>query len=204
MRVRRAAMLIAAVALFVGGLSGTANAAPPDAQMQAVLATTGAAPAPPPPPVTTDGVQLQGSWIGPYTYRNLNSGRCLDILGASKDLGAPAVQYRCVAGGVSQMWYLWHTEGDGSIDFHLIGNAYSGKCLMAWNHDLKAPIKQIGCYTGTPEQVWITKSTELNIHLNDGTNLCMEVIGGSLADFAAIVQWTCHHRAHQVWLRYNA
>ncbi|MEV4114862.1 RICIN domain-containing protein [Nonomuraea sp. NPDC049695] len=204
MRVRRMATFVSAVALLVGGLSGTANAAPLNAGMEAALVTGDDVPAPPPPPVTKDGVQVKGSWVGPYTYRNLNSGKCLDILNGSKDNGAPAVQYRCVAGMAGQMWYLWHTEGDGSIDFHLLGNAYTGKCLMAWSHDLMAPIKQIGCYAYTPEQVWITKSTDPNVHQNDGTNLCMEVLGGSLDDFASIVQWDCHHQAHQIWLRYNA
>ncbi|MEU4235279.1 RICIN domain-containing protein [Nonomuraea sp. NPDC026600] len=198
MRIRELLSAIAAVVLLVLGLSGTASA-----QSDTAI-WAGQVPAPPPPPVAKDGTRLQGSWLGPYTYRNLNSGRCLDILGASKDRGVPAVQYRCVAGGVSQMWYTWHTEGEGSIDFHLIGNAWSGKCIMAWNPNRQAPIKQIECNTYVPAMVWIQTEAYPNIQQNDESNFCMEVQGGSLDDFAAIVQWDCHHQAHQVWLRYDA
>lgn len=205
MRVRKIAMLISAVAMLVGGLSGTANAQPSDPQIEAVPATTDDVPAPPPPPVTNDGVQLQGSWIGPYTYRNLNSGRCLDIRGASKDSGAQAVQYRCIAGRTSQMWYLWHTEGDGSIDFHLIANGNSGKCLEPIPSATRgAPLLQYNCYLGLDNQVWYNTSTYPNVQVNDASHYCMEVQGGSLADLTKIVQWDCHRRAHQTWLRYNA
>ncbi|MEV4110258.1 RICIN domain-containing protein [Nonomuraea sp. NPDC049695] len=208
MRIRELLPAVAAVVLLVLGLPGTANASAgrsdTDTAMRALSVTGDGVPAPPPPPMTKDGTRLQGSWIGPYTYRNLNSGRCLDILGASKDRGAPAVQYRCVAGGVSQMWYLWHTEGDGFIDFHLIGNAWSGKCLMEWNANRQAPVKQIECNTYVPGMVWSNTSDYPQFQQNDESNFCMEVQGGSLDDFAAIVTWDCHHQAHQAWLRYNA
>ncbi|GAA3264404.1 RICIN domain-containing protein [Nonomuraea helvata] len=207
MPIRQSISAITAVVLLVLGLSGTASAsaAQPDIDTtEETVSVTGDVPPPPPPPMTKDGVQLQGSWIGPYTFRNLNSGRCLDILGASKERGAPAVQYRCVAGGRSQMWYLWHTEGDGFIDFHLIGNSWSGKCIMEWNANRQALVKQIECNTYVPAMVWSNTADYPQFQQNDESNFCMEVQGGSLDDFAAIVTWDCHHQAHQVWLRYNA
>lgn len=199
MGIRRILTITAAAALLAAGLSGTATAA-------AQLVPVAGADVPlPPPPLTKDGVQAQGSWIGPYTYRNLNSGKCLDVRGASKDSGAQAVQYRCIAGRTSQMWYLWHTEGDGSIDFHLIGNGNSGKCLEPIPSATRgAPLLQYDCYLGLDNQVWYNTSTYPNVQTNDASHYCMEVQGGSLADLTKIVQWDCHRRAHQTWLRYNA
>nr|MDT0659503.1 RICIN domain-containing protein [Micromonospora sp. DSM 115978] len=153
---------------------------------------------PPPPPVTSDGVQLQGSWVGPYTVHNLNSERCLDINGASTANGALAVQYRCVAGGVSQMWWSWFVEGDGFIAFQLHANAHSGKCIRPVSTARNVAVVQQPCVI-TPIQIWSNTDARTQ-YRNEASGYCFEVQGGSLADFARIVQWDCHGRAHQRWL----
>jgi hypothetical protein len=76
----------------------------PDEQTSGVT-INGFVPAPPPPPVL-DGVQLQGSWEGPYTYRNLNSGMCLEVGNQATHNLAPANQWACTAGWTQQMWYM--------------------------------------------------------------------------------------------------
>lgn len=153
----------------------------------------------PPPAPDLAGRQAEGQWHGPYTYRNARANKCLDILGASLERLAPAVQYTCVAGGRSQMWWDYIFEMDGFFYNRLIGNNYSGMCLHVDGKNI--PIKQIGCAMLT-NQMFETVSP--NLHLVQNENLCMEIQGASPDNFARIVTWDCHGRSHQLWYFYDA
>jgi hypothetical protein len=109
---------------------------------------------PPPPLVDANGVAVAGSWHGPYTFRNLNSGKCLDILGASTKDSAPAVQCTCAAFGRSQTWWLWQMPGGSQHSFNLFMNDYSGKCVMPYTRSRGAEVRQYPCY-GRAHQIWL-------------------------------------------------
>lgn len=153
----------------------------------------------PPPAPDMRGRQVQGQWHGPYTYRNARADKCLDILGASTEMLAPAVQYTCVAGGRSQMWWDYIFEMDGYFYNRLIGNDYSDMCLHVDGKNI--PIKQLPC-TMLVNQMFETALP--NLHLIQNDNNCMEIQGASPNNFARIVTWDCHGRSHQVWYRYDA
>jgi|SRR5882757_1448993 len=156
-------------------------------------------PEPPSIPVI-EGAVTPASWVGPYTFRNLNSGKCLDILGASQSDGARAVQYTCVAGGRSQMWLMDHVIPDAFWAGYYIGNVHSGKCLTG-GLPRGSEVFQTTC-VGSDYQIWMKHVDRPNIYRNYATGLCMEVAGAGTANFAPILSWDCHHQAHQVWLRY--
>lgn len=201
---RAVAGAAATVAVALSGLvlpSVSASASPevaaPVAGMER-LAISGPGYTPPPPP-DMEGMRVQGTWHGPYTYRNARANKCLDILGASKEPLAPAVQYTCVAGGLSQMWWDYIFEMDGFFYNRLLGNNYSGLCLHVDGKNI--PIRQLGC-TMLENQHFLTEGN--NPHLLRNDNYCVEIQGASPNNFARIVTWDCHGRSHQLWYRYNA
>lgn len=214
--VRRSAVLLVGLVLTLisSSMFAPATVAHPAAKpasgivapfgLTAVPVTGAEIPPPPPPPIDSNGVRLKGSWQGPYTFRNLNSDKCLDILGASQAPDAPAVQYTCVAGGVSQMWWTYFLEGDGSVAYQLYGNAYSQMCLApGYPWAPNAPVVQVSVCSDQPLLTWIWSSAS-DIRRNEDTQYCFETQGGSKANFAPIVLWHCHGQAHQQWLTYLA
>jgi hypothetical protein len=166
--------------------------------------TSGNVPPPPPLPRSADGVQAQAAaWVGPYTYRNLKSGKCLDILGASKSVGATAVQYTCVAGGLSQMWWVLVNNHGETYETIQLGNAWSGLCLDTWTFAVNWPVKQNTCYQNFPPQQWEHTVNYPNRYRNGQTGYFLEVQGSSLQNFAKIVTWYDTGSKQQTWLKYN-
>lgn len=159
--------------------------------------------APPPPPVGADGVRLEGSWDGPWTFRNNSSNKCMDILGASKADGAKAVQYTCVPGGESQKWYLWLVIETLGANGYRIGNSYSGKCLIPINSQRGGEVVQWPC-SNAENRIWWTDNSRFDTWRNDVTGYYLEVAGASASNFARIVSWSWHGRAHQRWALWDA
>lgn len=205
-----AGLVTLALGLLSGGMSAPAASATPEtvvvAGMEMVQVPDSGDSTPPPPPVGSDGVRLAGSWEGPWTFRNDNSNRCMDILGASKAEGARAVQYTCVPGGVSQKWYLWVVVETLASNGYYIGNANSGKCVTPHSIHRGGEVLQWTC-SGAESQIWWTPNTSADSYKtwrNDLTGYYLEVQGGSLSNFAKIVSWTWHGRAHQRWTLWDA
>lgn len=191
-----AAVLSSLVLPSVSASASPEVAAPPAGMER--LAISGPGYMPPPAP-EMQGSSAQAAWYGPYTYRNARANKCLDILGASKERLAPAVQYTCVAGGLSQMWWDYIFEMDGFFYNRLIGNGNSDMCLHVDGKNV--PIRQLDC-TMLTNQMFETISP--NLHLVRNENLCMEIQGASPNNFARIVTWDCHGRSHQLWYFYDA
>jgi hypothetical protein len=162
--------------------------------------TTGEIPAPPPVPVSGDGNRLDGQWVGPYTFRNVHSGKCLDMSGTAD--AAQAVQYQCLAGNTSQAWYLWMTGGDGSVAFHLFGNSNTGKCLQVFSFIRGAAVQQYPCSSAGPGYEWGRTVANMNLYWNRLTNFCMEVGGWSTANAAPVIQWDCFGNNNQLWMQH--
>ncbi len=190
-----------AVAAALMGLVPPSASASPEIAAPAVgmekVAISGPGFTPPPTP-DMRGSRAVGEWHGPYTYRNARNNKCLDILGASKERLAPAVQYNCVAGGLSQLWWDYIFEMDGYFYNRLLGNNYSGMCLHVDGKNI--PVKQIDC-TMLENQHFLTDSQSPRLIRND--NNCLEIQGGSPNNFARIVTWDCHGGSHQIWYRYD-
>lgn len=153
---------------------------------------------PPPVPVGADGNRLKGSWIGPWTWKNVHSNKCMDILGASTAPEARAVQYTCVYGGVSQQWFLWLVTETSFNNSYYIGNAHSGQCLTPLNTARGAELVQTHCVGGA-SQDWWTAIDSYRTWRNDYTNYWVEVDRASSSNFARIVQWSGHDYTHQQW-----
>jgi hypothetical protein len=201
MHTRRTGRLLAGLSLlflFGSFLGAPASAAPAPSAPETEKAAP-AVPPPPPPPVGADGKRLPGAWYGPYTYRNFHSGKCLDTYGNS--IGATTMQYDCLGGEVSQAWYEWIYDGDGSVAIFLIGNSETGGCASGIE-DKGGVIWHQVCAETEP-QTWVRTVANLNEYWNQMTGLCMEVGGWSTANGAAVISWDCFGNPNQLWAKYD-
>lgn len=189
--------VLSLLVLFTGVLAAPASAVPVTARVAATGAP--AAPAPPPAPIGPDGVRMQGSWSGPYTYRNYHSGKCLDMSGTAE--GAAAVQRQCLAGYTSQAWYEWFYMGDGSIAYFLLSNGFTGQCITGI-HGRGVALWQQPCYE-VEHQTWIRTVANLNQYTNEMTSLCMEVGGWATHDGAIVMSWDCLGNPNQLWSKFG-
>jgi endo-1,4-beta-xylanase len=87
---------------------------------------------------------------GTLTIKNKNSGKCLDVNGASGADGASIIQYTC-NGQSNQRWIAT----PASEGFSTLKSLHSGKCLDLSNNDvngLGTPLQQYTCWGGTNQQ----------------------------------------------------
>ena len=127
-----------------------------------------------------------------------NSGKCLDIFGASTDAGASAIQWTC-HGGLNQQWRL---EPAGGGAFRVIAR-HSEQALDVFGASLEdiAPIIQWPVHGGD-NQAWTLEPA------GDGyvrivarhSGKAMDVEGASLDEGARVIQYTPHGGANQQWL----
>jgi len=127
-----------------------------------------------------------------------NSGKCLDVYGASTDAAAPVIQWTC-HGGQNQQWRL---EPVGGNAFQIIAR-HSGQALDVFGASLDdvTPIIQYPVHGGD-NQVWTIEPT------SDGyvrlvarhSGKAMDVEFASTDDGARVIQYTPHGGANQQWL----
>lgn len=132
---------------------------------------------------------------GRYVLVNANSGKCVDVAGASGSDGANIQQADCNT-NLAQVFDVLRPEGQG----HLLRNAGSGKAL-----DVAAASKADGANV----QQWNDNGTNAQrfritrvlgnrfVLTNVNSGKCVDVAGGSLADGANIQQATCNGTAAQ-------
>jgi uncharacterized repeat protein (TIGR03803 family) len=165
-------------------LYGTANAGGP--RGGGVVFRLGVGTAPPP---STDGY---------FEIVSRNSGKCLDVFGASTDAGAFAIQWIC-HGGANQQWRLAPAGGGA---FRIIAR-HSGQALDVLGAllDDVTPIIQWPVHSGD-NQVWTLEPA------GDGyvrivarhSGKAMDVEFASTDDGARVIQYTPHGGANQQWL----
>jgi hypothetical protein len=122
------------------------------------------------------------------------SGKCLDVRGASAGNGAAVVQYRCTGAG-NQQWFLL-PFGDGT---YTIVARHSGKCLDVSGASSAdgAPIQQWACHGGE-NQRWIVESDAGVTRLRSkSSNKCLDVPAGNVADNVRLQQYACHAGRNQ-------
>jgi uncharacterized repeat protein (TIGR03803 family) len=127
-----------------------------------------------------------------------NSGKCLDIYGASTDAGAPAIQWTC-HGGLNQQWRL---EPAGGGAFRIIAR-HSGQALDVFGASLDdvTPIIQWPVHGGD-NQVWtLEPASDGHVRIvARHSGKAMDVEFASADDGARVIQYTPHGGANQQWL----
>ena len=131
-----------------------------------------------------------------YAIKSVNSGKALDVSGASKNDGANVLQYR-YNGQNNQKWYL-EKQSDG---YYVIKCVNSGKVLdVAWgSKDDGANVQQCS-YNGGNAQRWELKKVGNSYAIiNKGSGKALDVSGRSTADNANVLQWRYSGAANQLW-----
>ncbi len=155
---------------------------------------------PPPAPKTKDGLSIAGGWYGPYQLQVFYGGNCLDMMG-SRTSGTIAKLNTCQSGRNTQKWWVWQTEGDGSVSYRYLQNADSGMCLEVRNTVNNGAAYQGPCNWNSTE-IWIKSggagSGYWNFR-NQYSYRCLVTYGYSPYQGADAVQWDCANAANQVW-----
>jgi uncharacterized repeat protein (TIGR03803 family) len=135
---------------------------------------------------------------GYFEIVSRNSGKCLDVSGASTDAVAPVIQWIC-HGGENQQWRLAPAGGGA---FHIIAR-HSGQALDVYGAllDDVTPIIQWPLHGGD-NQAWTLEPA------SDGyvsivarhSGKALDVEYASTDDGARVVQYTPHGGANQQWL----
>ena len=159
-----------------------------------------ATPPKPPAPKTKDGMSIAGGWYGPYQLQVFYGGHCLDMMG-SRTSGAIAKLNTCQGGRNTQKWWVWQTEGDGSVSYQYLQNADSGMCLEVRNTVNNGAAYQGPCNWNSTE-IWIMAGGANSGYWsfrNQYSYRCLVTYGYSPYRGADAVQYDCANAANQLW-----
>lgn len=128
---------------------------------------------------------------------NRNSGRCVDVSGASPADRAVVLQLAC-GGAPSQQWRL-DTAADSSVR---IVNAASGRCMQPAGGAARigGGIEQFACSANVGQRWKLSSAADGTIrltHLQSGA--CLDIAGGSRADGAPVQLHPCQRRPGQLF-----
>jgi lysophospholipase L1-like esterase len=123
------------------------------------------------------------------TYVGQQSGRCLDVTGASQTNGATIQLWDC-NGQANQKWTL-----TSAAELRV----YGGKCLDLAPNSAAGTRAQIWDCNGGANQKWSYGSDGSIRHTQTG--LCLDASGQGTANGTAINSWTCNGQANQKWTR---
>ncbi len=128
---------------------------------------------------------------------NRNSGKVLDLYGASMDDGAIVQQYG-YGGGLNQQWSLVPID----TTYYQIVNRNSGKVLdvNGSSMDDGAKVQQWWYGSGTNQQ-WSLIPTDTTYYkiVNRNSGKVLDVNGASMSDGAIVAQWGDNGGANQQW-----
>ena len=132
----------------------------------------------------------------PGAVQSVASGKCLDLPGGQAGDGTPAIQYDC-HGGLNQRWDI---ESAGDAGYRIVSRM-SGKCIGTdlGHAEVAGHIVQSRCGSA-PDQLWALEGAGNGYALRNAANrLCLDVPGGSLANGAKLMAWTCNGGPNQTW-----
>jgi Ricin-type beta-trefoil lectin domain-like/Ricin-type beta-trefoil lectin domain/Trypsin len=140
---------------------------------------------------------VPGSSTGYYALRNANSHLCLAMGGGSTTAGQVAIQWTC-QGGREQQWKLQaRTVGARVV------NQYSKLCMSNNGVETNAAhMVQTTCNDANEAEWHLSARVGGYAQLvDDRSGLCLAIGGGSTADKAPAIQWTCGDTTHaeQQW-----
>ncbi|MEV0218863.1 RICIN domain-containing protein [Streptomyces sp. NPDC050704] len=129
------------------------------------------------------------------TYNTLaarHSSKCADVTSQSLWAGAQIKQYTCNGGNNQKYWFK--SVGGGYSQLMVRG---SSLCVQE-NADT---VTQENCGSATSQQ-WSVTTTGSYVTLKSrATGECLDVNGGSTADGAALITFTCNGGTNQQWTR---
>jgi len=135
---------------------------------------------------------------GYFEIVSRNSGKCLDVFGASTDAGASAIQWIC-HGGPNQQWRL-EPAGGGAV--RIIAR-HSGQALDVFGASLDdvAPIIQWPVHGGDNQTWTLEPASDGYVRLVvRHSGKATDVEFASVDDGARVIQYTSHGGANQQWL----
>jgi hypothetical protein len=136
-----------------------------------------------------------------HTVTSVNSGKCLDVTGASLSDGTQVIQWTCGAGKPNQQWQLVPVTGSNAVQLVSVN---SGKCLDVTGGSTAdgAEVIQWTCGPQANQQwnlVPVAGSNAVEL-VSANSGKCLDVTGASTADGALVEQWTCWNvQANQEW-----
>ncbi|MEV4136544.1 RICIN domain-containing protein [Dactylosporangium sp. NPDC049742] len=154
-------------------------------------------------PLSGGSLALDTTGTVRYQLVNVNSGKCLQITGASTTSGAWAQQSTCNATATHQ---LFTAERVGAVNTYLHPVHAPGQCLAVpggYTTD-NAGIGQWACNTAPDQfqQLDYVAGTGQNTMVRirpTHSNKCVAIPNGSLAEGTGAIQWTCGAYADQTW-----
>jgi hypothetical protein len=192
-----------ATATLTAGAAATPSAVTADqfAATAGLVKVADNTPTPPKPPTpkTKGGISIAGGWYGPYQLQVFYGGNCLDMMG-SRTSGAIAKLNTCQSGRNTQKWWVWQTEGDGSVSYRYLQNADSGMCLEVRNTVNNGAAYQGPCNWNSTE-IWIKSGGSSGYwnFRNQYSYRCLVTYGFSPNRGADAVQYDCANAANQLW-----
>jgi hypothetical protein len=140
---------------------------------------------------------------GSYSIVSANSGKCLDVPGASTADNVNIQQYDCHSAS-NQRWRITPLNTTTSFGMNLIAQ-HSGKCLdVAGGGTGAATIQQYDCLRQGNQHWRLGTKTVAGglsyyevIAMHSGQ--CMDVVGGSTANNAGVQQYPCTGGNNQKW-----
>lgn len=147
------------------------------------------------PEVTIDTAAgtVSGTSATYHTLTARHSGRCADVTGQSQWQGAQTKQYDCNGGGNQRFWF--RPTGDGH---HQLVARHSSLCLT----ENASTVTQENCSPSATAQQWTLGTSGSYVTLRSrATGECLDVSGGSTANAAALITYTCNGGTNQQWTR---
>ncbi|MGC5034798.1 RICIN domain-containing protein [Streptomyces sp. DT190] len=130
------------------------------------------------------------------TYSTLiarHSSRCADVTSQSLWQGAQLKQYDCNGGANQKYWF--RSVGGGSYQL-MVRN--SSLCVQ----ENANTVTQENCDASAPSQQWSLTTTGSHLNVRSrASGECLDVNGGSTANGAAIITYTCNGGTNQQWSR---
>ena len=130
------------------------------------------------------------------TYNTLiarNSSKCADVTSQSLWTGAQLKQYTCNGGNNQKYWFK--SVGSG---YYQLNVRNSSLCVQ----ENANTVTQENCNASATGQQWSLTTTGSYVNIKSrASGECLDVNGGSTADSAAIITYTCNGATNQQWTR---
>ncbi|MBC2906511.1 RICIN domain-containing protein [Streptomyces cupreus] len=130
------------------------------------------------------------------TYNTLiarHSGRCADVISQSQWPGGQIKQYDCNGGTNQKFWFK--SVGGG---YYRLMARHSSLCVQ----ENASTVTQENCNASATSQQWSVTTTGSYVNVvSRATGECLDVNGGSTANSAAIITYTCNGGTNQQWTR---
>ncbi len=151
----------------------------------------------------TWGADVQPAVNGRYLIVNRNSGKVMEVAGASTNNGAN-IQQNTYSGGLNQQWDVVpvpNTTG-GDYSYFTVRAAHSGKAADLYNFSLDdgGNIAQWDSAVGVNQQYYLQYVSNgwFTVQSKWSTK-CLDVAGGATTDGANIQQWASTGGLNQQW-----